>query len=89
MRIAVGSDHAGFPLKRALSVHLEANGHAVLDLGTHSTEAVDYPDGRAVVRVRLPARHFENVRRLGGVIREPDAGAARPRNGTARRKPTY
>jgi ribose 5-phosphate isomerase B len=55
MRIAVGSDHAGFPLKRALVVHLEAGGHDVVDLGTHGTEAVDYPDygaavGRCVAR---------------------------------------
>jgi ribose 5-phosphate isomerase B len=55
MRIAVGSDHAGFPLKRALIVHLEAGGHDVVDLGTHGTEAVDYPDygaavGRCVAR---------------------------------------
>src|SRR5215218_95786 len=55
MRISVGSDHAGFPLKRALIVHLEAAGHDVVDLGTHGTEAVDYPDygaavGRSVAR---------------------------------------
>ena len=49
MRIAVGSDHAGFPLKRALIVHLEAGGHDVVDLGTHGTEAVDYPDYGAAV----------------------------------------
>ena len=55
MRIAVGSDHAGFQLKRALIVHLEAADHDVVDLGTHGTEAVDYPDygaavGRSVAR---------------------------------------
>jgi ribose 5-phosphate isomerase B len=49
MRLAVGSDHAGFPLKRALIVHLEAAGHDVVDLGTHGTEAVDYPDYGAAV----------------------------------------
>lgn len=49
MRLAVGSDHAGFPLKRALIVHLEAAGHEVVDLGTHGTEAVDYPDYGAAV----------------------------------------
>jgi ribose 5-phosphate isomerase B len=49
MRIAVGSDHAGFPLKRALIVHLEAGEHDVIDLGTHGTEAVDYPDYGAAV----------------------------------------
>jgi ribose 5-phosphate isomerase B len=44
MRIAVATDHAGFPHKgRVIEVVREA-GHEVLDLGTHSTEPVDYPD---------------------------------------------
>lgn len=43
MRIAVGSDHAGFPLKAALTGWLKDMGHEVLDLGTHSTDSVDYP----------------------------------------------
>ena len=44
MRIAVASDHAGFPLKaRAIDVVREA-GHEAIDLGTHSTAPVDYPD---------------------------------------------
>ena len=44
MRIAVAADHAGFELKRDLAAALRAQGHEVLDLGTHSTAAVDYPD---------------------------------------------
>lgn len=44
MRIAVGCDHAGFPLKARAIAELERLGHDVLDLGTDSTEAVDYPD---------------------------------------------
>jgi ribose 5-phosphate isomerase B len=43
MRIAVGSDHAGFRLKEYIAGHLEEQGHEVLDLGTHSEETVDYP----------------------------------------------
>ena len=49
MRIAIGSDHAGFTLKRALVAHLLAGQHDVVDLGTHSTDAVDYPDFGAAV----------------------------------------
>jgi ribose 5-phosphate isomerase B len=54
VRIAAGSDHAGFHLKQALVNHVRALGHEVVDLGTHTEEAVDYPDfgaavGRAVV----------------------------------------
>jgi RpiB/LacA/LacB family sugar-phosphate isomerase len=44
MRIAVAADHAGFPLKRTVIDELVRLGHEVIDLGTHSTEPVDYPD---------------------------------------------
>ena len=43
MRVALGSDHAGFPLKQDLVGFLRGNGHDVLDVGTDSTEPVDYP----------------------------------------------
>lgn len=49
MRIAVGSDHAGFPLKEHLASWLAESGHAVYDLGTHSPDPVDYPDYSAAV----------------------------------------
>jgi ribose 5-phosphate isomerase B len=39
----IGSDHAGFVLKSAVVQHLEGQGHAVTDIGTHSIEPVDYP----------------------------------------------
>lgn len=44
MQVVVGSDHAGFELKKILSDHLQHNGHLVLDVGTYSTDPVDYPD---------------------------------------------
>jgi len=44
MRIAIGSDHAGFTLKEELLNDLRHLGHQVIDLGTHSTDPVDYPD---------------------------------------------
>ncbi|HUF32794.1 MAG TPA: ribose 5-phosphate isomerase B [Acidimicrobiales bacterium] len=55
MRIAIGSDHAGFLLKAVVAEHLAARGHEVDDLGTDSDAPVDYPPfcagvGRAVVR---------------------------------------
>jgi len=43
MRISVGSDHAGYPLKVVLVEHLREHGHDVLDMGTDSAEPVDYP----------------------------------------------
>jgi ribose 5-phosphate isomerase B len=50
----VGSDHAGLELKALLADQLVSLGHEVVDLGTHSSESVDYPDfgervGRSVV----------------------------------------
>jgi ribose 5-phosphate isomerase B len=44
MRVAIGADHAGFEMKRDLAGRMAQGGHEVLDLGTHSTAAVDYPD---------------------------------------------
>jgi ribose 5-phosphate isomerase B len=44
VRIACGFDHAGFPLKPEVISVLEDAGHEVIDLGTDSTEPVDYPD---------------------------------------------
>jgi ribose 5-phosphate isomerase B len=43
MRVAIGSDHAGFELKQHVIDWLKANGHDVDDRGTHSAEPVDYP----------------------------------------------
>ena len=51
VRIAVGSDHAGFDLKGQLAAHLVEAGHEIEDLGTHGRASVDYPDfGAAVAR---------------------------------------
>jgi ribose 5-phosphate isomerase B len=54
VRIALGADHAGFPLKTLVAKHLADAGHEVVDLGTDSEESVDYPSfcaavGRTVV----------------------------------------
>lgn len=55
MRIAIGSDHAGFALKAHLSETLRSLGHEVVDVGTDSEASVDYPPicaevGRAVAK---------------------------------------
>jgi ribose 5-phosphate isomerase B len=42
--IAIGSDHGGFQLKEILKPYLDVLGYKVMDLGTHSEEACDYPD---------------------------------------------
>lgn len=55
MKVAIGCDHAGFPLKATVMEAARSAGHEPLDLGTHSAEAVDYPDyaemvGRAILK---------------------------------------
>jgi ribose 5-phosphate isomerase B len=44
MRIAIGADHAGFEMKRDLAAYVAKNGHEVIDMGTHTSAPVDYPD---------------------------------------------
>jgi ribose 5-phosphate isomerase B len=44
MKIAVACDHGGFPLKQTVIDAIQAAGHETLDLGTDSTESVDFPD---------------------------------------------
>jgi ribose 5-phosphate isomerase B len=53
MRVAIASDHAGFPLKETVIKAVQAAGHVAVDLGTNSTASVDYVDyaekvGRAI-----------------------------------------
>jgi ribose 5-phosphate isomerase B len=44
VKVALGSDHAGFELKERIARRLAELGHEIVDCGTHSTESVDYPD---------------------------------------------
>ena len=53
MRIALAADHAGFELKEQLRLALPAWGYEVVDLGTHTTEPVDYPDYAEAVGLAL------------------------------------
>lgn len=55
MRIAIGADHAGFPLKEQLGAALEAKGHEVVDCGADSPQSSDYPDYAAAVAREVAA----------------------------------
>jgi ribose 5-phosphate isomerase B len=44
MKIAIGSDHAGYKLKQTIITHLTNKGYEVEDFGTHTEESCDYPD---------------------------------------------
>ncbi len=63
MRIALGSDHAGYDLKQHIGSMLAESGVTVIDLGTHSTDPVDYPDFAAAV-----ARSVTDGRADRGII---------------------
>lgn len=54
--VALGADHGGYELKEILKAHLAAQGHRVVDCGTHSQDAVDYPDFAAAVGRKVSAR---------------------------------
>ena len=43
MNIAIGADHAGYELKKAIIVFLTDKGHQVEDFGCYSEESIDYP----------------------------------------------
>lgn len=60
MKIAIGADHGGFLLKTELATYLTQTGHTPDDLGTFSSDAVDYPDySRAVAHaVRAQKKEF-------------------------------
>ena len=66
MRIAIGSDHAGFQFKTLLIDLMQSMGHEVKDFGTHSEEAVDYPDYIRPVAKAVAAGEFERGVVLGG-----------------------
>jgi ribose 5-phosphate isomerase B len=62
MRVALGADHAGFEMKQDLMAALSARGHEVVDVGTHSTAPVDYPDyAQAVIAAMQEGRSERGV----------------------------
>lgn len=66
MKIAIGSDHAGYRYKEILKAALTERGHAVTDFGTHSDESVDYPVFIRPVAEAVAAGTFERGIVLGG-----------------------
>jgi len=66
VRIAIGSDHAGYPLKTHLAETLRSLGHDVVDLGTDTEDPVDYPPICAAVGHAVAKREVERGIVLGG-----------------------
>ena len=73
MKIAIGADHAGVELKNHLAEVLRADGHEVEDLGTHSSDSVDYPDYAAAVARSVVA---DSQDRLGVLVCGTGLGVA-------------
>ncbi len=66
MRIAIGSDHAGFDLKEHLVEYLQSEGHDVTDFGTESPESCDYPPICAAVGKAVTAGEADRGIVMGG-----------------------
>ena len=66
MRVAIGSDHAGFELKQHVIESLKTMGHDIDDRGTHNTEPVDYPPICADVARRVAKGDVDRGIVLGG-----------------------
>jgi ribose 5-phosphate isomerase B len=61
MKIAVGADHLGLPLKDSVKTHLESLGYEVVDFGVTDATPVDYPDVAVEVAEAVAAGRFERA----------------------------
>jgi ribose 5-phosphate isomerase B len=61
MKIALGSDHLGYPLKESVKEHLEVLGHEVTDFGVYDAIPVDYPDVAAQVAREVAGGNFNRA----------------------------
>ncbi|MEW9094462.1 MAG: ribose 5-phosphate isomerase B [Clostridiaceae bacterium] len=59
MKIALGSDHAGLPLKKEIIKHLESKGIEIKDFGTLTEDSCDYPDYALAVAEEVAAKNFD------------------------------
>ena len=66
MRVAIGSDHAGFQYKTMLIEVIKEMGHEVTDFGTYSEEPVDYPDWIRPVAQAIARGEYDRGVVLGG-----------------------
>jgi ribose 5-phosphate isomerase B len=58
MKIAIGSDHAGYPLKKEIVKHLEAKGIEYNDFGTYTEQSCDYPDFALKVAEEVSSENY-------------------------------
>ncbi|MCI0413768.1 ribose 5-phosphate isomerase B [bacterium] len=68
-RVSIAADHAGFPLKSVVIRFLRNSGYDVIDLGTHSSDPVDYPDyARAIAESILSGQSTEGILLCGSGV---------------------
>lgn len=72
MKITIGSDHAGYPLKAEIVAHIKSLGHEITDVGCHSTDPVDFPD----IAGKLTDRLLDGQAERGLMVCGTGVGAA-------------
>jgi ribose 5-phosphate isomerase B len=69
MRVAIGCDHAGFPLKETVAAAVKLAGHEPLDLGAYNSDRVDYPDyAKKVAQAVLEGRAERGILLCGSGV---------------------
>ena len=59
MRLVVGSDHAGWPMKSSVVTHIKSLGHEVVDAGSYDDKPVDFPDVARKVCAMVTSREAD------------------------------
>ncbi len=75
-KIFLGADHGGFELKNLLKEHLVARGHEVSDFGTHSKDAVDFPDVAYLVTQAVTGNRAAGGNAVGILVDSIGQGSA-------------
>ncbi|MBU1537911.1 ribose 5-phosphate isomerase B [Myxococcota bacterium] len=76
LKIFMGADHGGFEMKNQLKAHLISQGYDVSDFGTHSKEAVDFPDYAFLVTQAVTGNHKAGGHAVGILIDSIGQGSA-------------
>jgi len=76
LKIFMGADHGGFEMKEQLKAHLVSQGHDVSDFGTHSRDAVDFPDVAFLVTQAVTGNHKAGGTAMGILVDSIGQGSA-------------
>jgi RpiB/LacA/LacB family sugar-phosphate isomerase len=68
MKLVLGADHAGFPLKQDLKKSLRSWGYEVIDVGTTSTKPVDYPEYALKLALKVLAENGKDGEEVRGIL---------------------